>query len=31
MDISRPEFAQARRRKRLMIGAVVGILFAVAA
>lgn len=31
MDISRPEFAQTRRRKRLMIGAVGGILIAAAA
>ena len=31
MDISRPEFAQTRRRKRLMIGAAVGILFAIVA
>ena len=31
MDISRPEFAQTRRRKRLMIGAALGILFAAAA
>jgi HlyD family secretion protein len=31
MDISRPEFAQARRRKRLIIGALLGVLFAVAA
>jgi len=31
MDISRPEFAQIRRRKRLIIGTVVGILVAIAA
>ena len=31
MDISRPEFAQTRRRKRLTIGAVVGIFLAAAA
>ncbi len=31
MDISRPEFAKIRRRKRLIIGTVVGILVAIAA
>ncbi len=31
MDITRPEFAQTRRRKRLMIGTAVGILVAVSA